>query len=132
MKKFAVTILALVYLSTSIGVTIHMHYCMGKVASWGLGNQESKTCTNCGMEMSEQKEKDCCKDKHTFLKNTTDQKVRETSFQMIELMVAGMPPSFTEIPSFSIPSVTEENPISHAPPLNHGIPIYILNCTYRI
>lgn len=132
MKKFAVTTLALVYLSSSIGATMHMHYCMGEVASWGLGNQESKTCSNCGMEKSEQNDKGCCKDKDTFLKNSIDQKVTESFFQIKQLMTAGMPSSFAEIPSFIIPSVTEEDPISPAPPPNHGIPIYILNCFYRI
>jgi hypothetical protein len=132
MKRFVVAILALVYLTTTIGVTMHLHYCMGKVASWGMGNQEPKTCSECGMEKSEQKDSGCCKDKYTFLKNKTDQKVTESSFQMKQLMAAGIPASFTEIPSLTLPSVTEENPISHAPSLNHGIPIYILNCIYRI
>lgn len=132
MKKFAVVILALVYLSTTTGVTMHVHYCMDKVASWGLGNQESKTCSNCGMEKSEQKDSGCCKDKHTFLKNNTDQKVTESSFQMIQLMAAAMPASFAEIPSFSLSSVTEENPISHAPPRSNGVAVYILNRTFLI
>lgn len=132
MKKFAVTILALVYLSTSIGVTMHMHYCMGKIANWGLGNKESETCSNCGMEKSEQKDSGCCKDKYTFLKINTDQKVTVSSFQMIQMMTEALPVSFTEIPSYGFPAVSEENPISHAPPLKQGIPIYILNCIYRI
>ena len=131
MKKFTVAILALIYLSASIGVTMHMHYCMGRVAGWGLSNNESKICSKCGMEKSE-KNSGCCKDKHTFFKNSTDQKVTESSLQAIQLMAAGMPASFTEISSFGFPSVTEENPISHAPPLDHDIPIYILNCVYRI
>ena len=132
MKKFAVAILAFVYLGTTVGVTMHIHYCMDKVASWGLVNKESKSCSNCGMEKSEQKNKGCCKDKHSFYKNNTDQKVTESTLQAIQLMAAGMPASFTEISSFGFPSVTEENPISHAPPLDHDIPIYILNCVYRI
>ena len=50
MKKFITAILAVLYLGTSSGATIHMHYCMGKLADWGLGHQNSKTCGNCGME----------------------------------------------------------------------------------
>ncbi len=49
MKKVLTTILAFVYLSTSMGATIHLHYCMGKLASWGLIDHESKNCTKCGM-----------------------------------------------------------------------------------
>lgn len=132
MKRFVASILALIYLNTSIGVGVHVHYCMGKVASWGLGNQEPKSCSGCGMEKPEQKDSGCCKDKYTFFKNITDQKITESSLQVMPLMTVGMHPSFTENLSFSFLSHTKENHISHAPPLNHGIPIYILNCIYRI
>jgi hypothetical protein len=40
MKKFITAILAVLYLGTSSGATIHMHYCMGKLAEWGLGHQK--------------------------------------------------------------------------------------------
>jgi len=132
MKKLITTILAFVYISTSIGGSFHMHYCMGKLANWGLGHNTSKTCSKCGMEKSEQKNTGCCKDKYTFLKNSTDQKITESSFQMIQLVAAALPVSFTEISSYRFLSVTEESPISPAPPLHHRIPIYILNCIYRI
>ena len=47
MKKFITAILAVLYLGTSSGATIHMHYCMGKLADWGLGHKNSKTCGQC-------------------------------------------------------------------------------------
>ncbi len=46
MKKVLTTILAFVYLSTSMGATIHLHYCMGKLASWSLIDHESKNCNS--------------------------------------------------------------------------------------
>ena len=49
MKKFLTSILAFLYLSTSMGATIHLHYCMGKLASWGLIDHERKNCAQCGM-----------------------------------------------------------------------------------
>ena len=69
MKKLVVAIVALLYISTSTGAPLYMHYCMGKLADWGFGDNNSKTCGKCGMEKSEQKENGCCKDEHTFLKN---------------------------------------------------------------
>ena len=56
MKKFVAVILALVYIGTSTGANIHMHYCMGKLADWGLGDNKSKTCSKCGMEKSDEKD----------------------------------------------------------------------------
>ncbi|MBK8522228.1 MAG: hypothetical protein IPL54_15650 [Chitinophagaceae bacterium] len=41
-EKFITAILAVLYLGTSSGATIHMHYCMGKLAEWGLGHQNPK------------------------------------------------------------------------------------------
>ena len=67
MKKFVTAILAVLYLGTSTGATVHMHYCMGKLADWGLGHNKSKTCGNCGMEKSEEKDNGCCKDEHKFV-----------------------------------------------------------------
>ena len=52
MKKFLTTILALVYLATSTGATIHLHYCMGRLFSWSLVDKDSKTCGQCGMPKS--------------------------------------------------------------------------------
>ncbi len=132
MKKFVAVILALVYIGTSTGANIHMHYCMGKLADWGLGDNKSKTCSKCGMEKSDEKDNGCCKDEHKFVKNSSDQKIAETGLQMMQLASTAIPITFFEIPDNSIPSVTEENPISHAPPRSCGVAVYILNRTFLI
>jgi hypothetical protein len=86
MKKFLAVILALAYMTASTGATLHMHYCMGKLADWGLGHNTSKTCDKCGMEKSGEKDNGCCKDEHKFVKNNTDQKTAETAFQVTQLI----------------------------------------------
>src|SRR5664279_5304158 len=81
MKKVLTTILAFVYLSTSMGATIHLHYCMGKLASWGLINHESKHCAQCGMVKQKSSPQgmtakmDCCRDEHKQIKTDKDQKI---------------------------------------------------------
>jgi len=132
MKKVLAVILALVYMSTTTGANIHMHYCMGKLADWGLGHNKSKTCGECGMEKSEEKDNGCCKDEHKFVKNDGDQKIAEAGFQMMQLASVALPVSFVEIPDNNFSSVTEENPISHAPPRSTGVAVYILNRTFLI
>ncbi|MBL0098422.1 MAG: hypothetical protein IPP46_19525 [Bacteroidetes bacterium] len=97
---------------------------MGKLADWGLGDNKSKTCSKCGMEKSDEKDNGCCKDEHKFVKNSSDQKIAETGLQMMQLASTAIPITFFEIPDNSIPSVTEENPISHAPPEVAALCIY--------
>ena len=81
MKKILTTILAFVYLSGSMGATIHLHYCMGKLASWGLIDHESTRCARCGMvkkNPSSQRitsQTDCCRDEHKRIQTDKEQKL---------------------------------------------------------
>lgn len=132
MKKLLIAIFALLYISTSTGATLHIHYCMGKLADWGLGHNNSKTCGECGMEKSEEKDNGCCKDEYKFIKNDTDQKTAEVGLQMLQVLAVALPVSFIEIPSNDFHSATEENPISHAPPRINAVAVYIRNCVFLI
>ncbi len=132
MKKIIITIVAFFYLAVSSGFTVHMHYCMGKLADWSLGHNKTKVCSKCGMKKSEEKDNGCCKDDHKFIKNITDQKTGEAGFQLLKLISVAIPVSFAEIPSVNFPSVTEENPISHAPPRSSGVAVYIRNSVFLI
>ncbi|WP_276501653.1 HYC_CC_PP family protein [Terrimonas pollutisoli] len=132
MKKFLTVILAVLYLSTSMGATVHMHYCMGKLADWGLGHNKSKTCGECGMEKKNAEEDGCCKDEQKFIKNDTDQKINESSFQLMEVMGSALLPTYTHLPSVQISTVTEENPLSNAPPRSSSIAVYILKRSFLI
>ncbi len=132
MKKFLTVILALAYMATSTGAALHMHYCMGKLADWGLEHNTSKTCGKCGMDKSGEKDNGCCKDERQFVKNDTDQKTAETGFQLIQLIAVALPVSFVETPANDFPSLIEENPISHAPPPSCSVAVYLRNCVFLI
>lgn len=132
MKKFVAAILAVLYLGTSTGATVHMHYCMGKLADWGLGHNKSKTCGNCGMEKSEEKDNGCCKDEHKFVKNDNDQKTTESFVTNFSLQVIDLPVECFTSSEILVSSVTEKHPVSHAPPRSSGVAVYIRNCTFLI
>ena len=132
MKKLLVAIFALLYLGTSIGATVQMHYCMGNLADWGIGDKESKSCNKCGMQKTAKKSHHCCNDKQHFVKITTDQNAFETAFQAAHSIAIAMPVSFFEILSIDLLSVTEANTISHAPPRLNGLAVYIRNCVFLI
>lgn len=132
MKKVVVAILAILYLGTSTGATLQLHYCMGKLADWGLNHNDSKKCGKCGMEKVKNDNNGCCKDEQKFLKNDSDQKITDLAFQLIHLTAIAIPASFMEFTAVDFPTVTEDNPISHAPPRNTGIAVYIRNCVFLI
>ncbi len=129
MKKLVVIILAFLHLSASAGVSLHMHYCMGKLADWDLSKKESRICGNCGMEKSGKN--DCCKDEYKFVKNSDDQKAAESAFQLMQLASTALPVTVFETLTIDLPSVTEAYPISHAPPDTQPA-AYIRNCVFRI
>jgi len=130
MKKFIVSILAVLYLSSSIGATVHLHYCMDKLIGWSLEHQKGNRCSKCGM-IKKQKGKACCKDEYKQLKLQNDQKAA-ASYQAMQLSSVAVLTSFFTTPSIHLSSLAEENPLSHAPPESESIPLYIRNQVFRI
>ena len=128
MKKISLILMICIYSLSTLGLGVRQFYCCGKLKSTDITFvQESKG--KCGMGT----EKDgCCKfkfkslkvkDSHvaadgiaTPVKHFTDLHLYTPSFEIITL--ANQPMNVTNT--------------SHAPPLCCGLPIYILNCVYRI
>ncbi len=133
MKKVIIAILAIVYMGTSTGATIHMHYCMGELADWKLKQKESDKCGNCGVEKESSDNGGFCKVEKKFLKYDSDQKATNSLFKRIQISAVAIPSSFITFSDVDLSSVTEENPISHAPPhRNEAIAVYIINCVFLI
>ena len=130
MKKVIVAILAIVYLSTTSGATVHMHYCMGELLSWGLSAEKKEKCDNCGMQKGTGK--DCCKDEHKILKVETDQKLSENAFQGMQLATEILPSPPNAYIAEALPSTTEAYPVTNGPPDSKVVPVYLLNCVFRI
>lgn len=128
MKKVIVSILAVLYLCSSVGATVHLHYCMEKLVNWSLTDKDSDQCDKCGM----QKDGGCCKDEHKFVKNSLDQKAAESAVQLMQIIATATPATFNNISELYPPSITENYPISHAPPIKSGVDILIRNCIFRI
>ena len=132
MKKFITFIVAILFLSTSSGASIRMHYCMGKLADWGFMYRDSKTCENCGMEESDTKDNGCCKDENKFVKNISEQKITESVSINFTLTILDLPLSLFSLSDIFYISSSEEYPISHAPPRNCKTPVYLLNRTILV
>lgn len=137
MKKFLATILAFIYLAASMGATVHLHYCMGKLKSWGLLDKETKSCTFCGMSKTSN-DKDClsagtgcCKDEQKLIKTDKDQKVTQSEIQLLKLSSDGIAVNYLDHLSIPIFSSTIEFPTANAPPLGK-VPVFLRNRNFRI
>ena len=132
MKKLVVAILSFLYISTSSGATLQMHYCMDKLVDWSIGhNDEKNTCNNCGMEKDGMGKNACCKDEQKQLKIEKDQKTT-TAFELTLSLATSLPVSYPVYNFVGISSVTEKFPLSNAPPRSPQLAVYIRNRSFRI
>jgi len=131
MKRIFVAILAIFYLSTSIGTTIHLHYCMGRLVEWGLWDKKGSICSNCGMEKDPESNNKCCKDESKQIKIENDQKPSETYIQLNESLI-GIAPINRDY-SILTSLLSQRSFIKiHPPPLSYNTSLSILNCVFRI
>ncbi len=132
MKKLGVSILLLVYFVSITGATVHMHYCMGKLADWSLVKSKSDICSRCGMEKSQNQSNGCCKDVQKLVKTDHDQKTPEQPVQFVKLLQQQ-----AQIPGWEFSGILYTTPrftypVCHAPPQTGNETVYILNCTFLI
>ena len=137
MKKFVATILAVVYLSTSIGATVHLHYCMGKLLNWSLTDKDNKNCGQCGMPKSISRNcmafKDgCCKDKHAHVQLDKDQSTTDAVYTALSIPFIALPVAMATFPDPYTASYIAGYYTTNAPPEPDKVPVFIRNCTFRI
>ena len=130
MKKVTVVILLFCYLAASAGIIVNYHFCMDRLASAKLFEKKSKICGKCGMHF--ENSNGCCHDEVTILKMEDDQKVTESfSFSLPALEPLSLAPSDFIITSFYNAPLTGHYQ-SHAPPIESGQNIHLLNSVFRI
>jgi hypothetical protein len=129
-KKVAAILFLLTYGFTTIGTTVHIHYCMNKFAGASLWHSNNSKCGKCGMKEDEKK-KGCCKDEHKQVKLKAEHQ-KAAMAQYIQLLdVPALPAPFTELSS-KRKALSLTYSISNAP---KKIPIerlYILDCVFLI
>ena len=140
MKKLLVAILAIVYLTTSIGATIHLHYCMDKLVAWGFRADQTnkKSCPFCGMTKTKadkhcgKETKGCCKDEQKQVKVDKDQKTPDAG-----LILSKPFPQIADQSSFALSPIAVTSPVlefptSNSPPRAEEISLFLRNCVFRI
>lgn len=128
MKKIALLLLINIYALSAFGIGIKQFYCCGKLQSTSISFVQNPTekCDNGGEKSG------CCKTKFQSLKV----KDSHIAADAINNQVKHFSEVINFTPSFENQKLllqqTVVNNRSHAPPLIHGTPLYILHCLYRI
>ena len=128
MKKVIISILAILYLTTSTGAIVQMHYCMGKFISWGLESTVDHTkCSKCSMK----KKNACCGDKKLLIKAEKDQKLTQTNFEFSNSF-SEIDNQYNRFPELKIGIRAYIPPTICVYPLGNKTPLFILNGVFRI
>lgn len=123
-KKLSAVILAVFYLSFTVGATLNQHYCMGELVGTSLFDLRDEECGKCGMKKHTEASKDCCKDVSIVIKTGDSHTFSQAVYD------------FSSI-SFNIPAIcfistdinfpkesTETLYRAHSPPLSKN-PLFI-------
>ncbi|MCX2454113.1 hypothetical protein OQX61_22780 [Pedobacter sp. PLR] len=133
MKRILLTIIATFYLGISSGSTLHFHYCMGELVSWGMEQEaRGELCELCGMPKGTSTDKSCCKDQKQDTKVDQSQSASQTVYQFNPPFQAILPVALFLDYAVEIPVKITREALSNAPPDGKKVPVFLKNCTYRI
>ena len=126
MKRTALILLTTIYLISCIGIGINRFYCCGKLASVTL---TYSTANNTSKKTGKD---NCCRHEQQNFK-VKDNHFNATSFSL-KNSVPALIPSFTYADNKNVVNQLCTKIIynGNAPPRHPDIPVYTLNCTYRI
>lgn len=135
MKKGILYIWAFVFILSTGGVLVDMHYCMGKVIGTSIGislSSNDNHCTTCGMKKKSSNSKGCCHDTKKLIKNNFDQKTAEQISS-----IASTSFEFLQTPTSAAYSYVDYHNVVlnfnvHAPPPPTAHPIYLRHRSFLI
>lgn len=126
-KKATVAILALLYIITTSGVVVNVHYCMGAVSSVTYSHNEDERCGKCGMKAKT----GCC---HSELKVVKLDDVHQQTVKAKEAtdFVAALPLVYFQAADANYSSRRDFNISYHSPPDPRVNEVYLHTSTLRI
>ena len=130
MKRFILLISSLIYLSTSTGANLHLHYCMGKMAGWDLFQKDQKECSKCGMK-TEGMNDGCCKDEYQYVKLKVDQKI--VNFSVPDFSFCSLPDD-TDNTGYRLIQIKKKSlaPLNNSALRRWSVPLYVRNRLFLI
>jgi len=127
MKRFIVSIIAVLYFTVSSGMVVSMHYCMGKLKTTKVQLTNTKTCC---CKKTESK-KSCCKTQQHFVKLDDNHQASYADYK-IEVPTAFIASTYFLAQQDNGITKNQHTSTIHAPPLSKEQSVYLLNCVFRI
>lgn len=128
MKQISLILLITIYSLSTLGIEVKQFYCCGKLTSTDISIVQKDTKDKCGKGSM----KGCCKIKFKSLKVQDSHVAADgitTPFKHFTDLHLFTP--YTEVPMLASKPLDIAN-ATHAPPVHHGVSIYIFHCVYRI
>ena len=126
MKKIIVAILAFIYLGTSSGMAMNIHFCMGKFSSVDVFHHSEKS-GKCDMKSST----GCCKDDFKVFKIKDSHQLFSNGFKIFSpVLISPINKNFIYDNLFSTKVIATPN--NHSPPTANNISLNILFSVFRI
>ena len=127
MKKVLLFLLMFTYSLSSIGMTISLHYCCGKLDGVSFSAKHDSNCA----KSNEVKKSKCCNDQQVSLKINSEyqQPVQAGSFYKTFVAIPSPSPAFT---SFGRQAFLINSHATGTPPPLPSIPLFIKYCIFRI
>ena len=130
MKRLLITIVAFVYLTSVIGISLQQHYCMNKLVSWSFFLEDKDLCDKCGME-KDGKQNGCCEDVQVKVKNENDQFKSFLSIVFEKKESQSEQNFFVYEPGWKL-LFSEKQVADHGPPYHASVSLFILNRVFLI
>ncbi|HSK13109.1 MAG TPA: hypothetical protein VK907_07820 [Phnomibacter sp.] len=133
MKKGILSILAILYIVSITGATLHTHFCMGRFAGWGLVSAQDEACGKCGMEKHAGEDNGCCTDEQELVKVASDHQgmtfdnIKERNGVEMDIAISPF-----QLRNICVPVIAHEQTRDHAPPAAFPTPLFILHRTFLI
>lgn len=131
MKRFITGILAIIYLSFSVGATVHLHYCMDEFVNYSLSEEHESSCGKCGMEKHESGN-GCCKDVSVIFKSDEKYIPAQLAYDFPVLLATISHTSIDLLPNISFYNYSPKSLYSDFVPPGIKRPIYIMGNSFLI
>jgi hypothetical protein len=124
MKKFLITILAFVYLTSTVGAMVRLDCCLEKLVSYSLGTPPEKHSDD-GNEGN-------CKDDHRQAKLGYEQKRSFSHIRLAKVFPASVNTGFPAYCFHAVAVLKGSYCVKQKAPQQAKIPIFLFNCVHRI
>lgn len=126
MKRTTLLLLTALYLLSAVGIGVNRFYCCGRLAAVNIAFASSND------QYKILKKDNCCKNEKQSFK-IKDNHFSETGFSLAQPFPVILPDAYSyDHTVISTVCIQHSSYLSNAPPGKPEVPIYILNCTYRI